>query len=179
MQVLDEEYLGADFEFGGVDQRKIFMFGIDNLPRIGYNKTRCYLMNPMIHSLSKEGKMSASDPKTKIDLLDSPEEITVKCQQAHSVDRQVDGNGVLELFKYIVFQMPEYASGLTVTRPEKYGGYVHFTTYSELESAFVEGSVASIDLKVALGRELAQILAPLRRCFLEQHTDLIRNAYPL
>jgi len=47
LQALDEEYLGVDVQFGGVDQRKIFMFARDHLPRIGYKK-RSHLMNPLI-----------------------------------------------------------------------------------------------------------------------------------
>jgi len=68
LQALDEEYLKCDAQFGGVDQRKIFMLAeevmselaarkIDKnfflnilflkyLPRLGYTK-RAHLMNPM------------------------------------------------------------------------------------------------------------------------------------
>ena len=47
LQALDEEYLAVDMQFGGVDQRKIFMFAREWLPRIGYRK-RSYVMNSMI-----------------------------------------------------------------------------------------------------------------------------------
>lgn len=174
MQVLDEVYLGTDFEFGGVDQRKIFMFGIDYLPRIGYTDTRCYAMNPMIHSLGKDGKMSASDDKTKIDVMDSPEVILQKCKKAFSVDRQIEGNGVIELFKYVIFEMPAYASGLTIERPEQYGGPVTFKNYDELEQSFIAGTIASVDLKHTLGIELGKILAPLRESGL---AELAERAY--
>jgi tyrosyl-tRNA synthetase len=35
MQALDEQCLGVDVQFGGVDQRKIFTFAIENLLTIG------------------------------------------------------------------------------------------------------------------------------------------------
>lgn len=38
LQALDEQYLDVDTQFGGVDQRKIFMFARANLPKIGYQK---------------------------------------------------------------------------------------------------------------------------------------------
>jgi len=50
LQALDEEYLGVDIQFGGVDQRKIFTFAEKTLPRIGYKK-RMHLMNPMVPGL--------------------------------------------------------------------------------------------------------------------------------
>jgi len=53
LQALDEQYLEVDAQFGGVDQRKIFMFARDKLPKIGYNK-RCHLMNPLIPGLGKK-----------------------------------------------------------------------------------------------------------------------------
>ena len=46
LQVLDEQYLGVDAQFGGVDQRKIFTFAEKYLPILGYEK-RAHLMNPM------------------------------------------------------------------------------------------------------------------------------------
>lgn len=62
-QALDEVYLDVDVQFGGVDQRKIFMFARDHLPRIGYAK-RSHLMNPLIPGLGRSGKMSSSEPGT-------------------------------------------------------------------------------------------------------------------
>merc|ERR1712166_471596 len=72
LQALDEQYLGVDAQFGGVDQRKIFMLARKYLPLLGYSE-RIHLMNPMIPSFSQpNGKMSSSDPHSKIDLLDTP-----------------------------------------------------------------------------------------------------------
>lgn len=50
-QWLDEEYLKVDAQFGGVDQRKIFMSAQEYLPKIGY-KPRAHLMNPMVPGLT-------------------------------------------------------------------------------------------------------------------------------
>lgn len=59
LQVLDEEYLDCDAQFGGVDQRKLFTAAKEWLPKLGY-KQRAHLMNPMVPGLHG-GKMSSSD----------------------------------------------------------------------------------------------------------------------
>jgi tyrosyl-tRNA synthetase len=51
MQALDEEHLGVDAQFGGVDQRKIFTLAAENLTKIGF-KERAHLMNPMVPGLA-------------------------------------------------------------------------------------------------------------------------------
>ena len=38
LQALDEQYLGVDAQFGGVDQRKIFTYAEKYLPSLGYTK---------------------------------------------------------------------------------------------------------------------------------------------
>ena len=38
LQALDEQYLDVDIQFGGVDQRKIFTYAEETLPKIGYRK---------------------------------------------------------------------------------------------------------------------------------------------
>lgn len=51
------QYLDVDAQFGGVDQRKIFMMAREQLPLLGYKK-RCHLMNPMVPGLTGD-KMSS------------------------------------------------------------------------------------------------------------------------
>ncbi|THH14200.1 hypothetical protein EW146_g6115, partial [Bondarzewia mesenterica] len=80
LQALDEQYLDVDFQFGGVDQRKIFTFAELYLPRLGYAK-RAHLMNAMVPGLAG-GKMSSSDPDSKIDFLDPPEVVRRKIKKA-------------------------------------------------------------------------------------------------
>lgn len=100
MQTLDEQYLGVDAQFGGVDQRKIFALAKEQLPRIGY-KERAHLMNPMVPGLSG-GKMSSSDPDSKIDLLDKPDVVTKKVKKAYCPPKEVEGNGVLSFIEYVL-----------------------------------------------------------------------------
>ncbi|KAL8789298.1 MAG: hypothetical protein Q9213_001221 [Squamulea squamosa] len=93
MQLLDEEYLGVDAEFGGVDQRKTFALANDTITKAMGFKTRAHLMNPMVPGLSG-GKMSSSDPKSKVDLLDDPTTIQKKISKAFCAPSKMEGNGI-------------------------------------------------------------------------------------
>lgn len=44
LQVLDEQYLDVDAQFGGLDQRKLFIAAKDWLPKIGYREVSCSRM---------------------------------------------------------------------------------------------------------------------------------------
>jgi len=178
LQALDEEYLKVDAQFGGVDQRKIFMFAQENLPTLGYEK-RIHLMNPLIPGLGKSGKMSSSEPGSKIDLDDSPETIAEKVNKAFSVDGEIEGNGLLAVTKYILFKwLEQEGRELHIDRPEQWGGNVSYSKYEELERDFVAKSLSSIDLKAAVARELVVLLAPIKEK-MDRERALIERAYPL
>lgn len=100
LQVLDEEYLRADAELGGMDQRKLFAAGAEWLPKIGYRK-RSHLVTPMVAGLSG-GKMSSSVHDSKIDLLDPPETISKKIRKAEAAPRVVEDNGLIALVEFIL-----------------------------------------------------------------------------
>ncbi len=53
LQALDEHYLKVDGQFGGVDQRKIFILAEEQLPKLGkaFFK-RFHLMNHMVPGLT-------------------------------------------------------------------------------------------------------------------------------
>lgn len=105
LQALDEQYLGCDFQFGGVDQRKIFTFAELYLPRLGYAK-RAHLMNPMVPGLGG-GKMSSSDPNSKIDFLDPPEVVRRKIKGAFCEEGNIADNGVLSFVKAVLIPISE------------------------------------------------------------------------
>jgi tyrosyl-tRNA synthetase len=118
-QALDEEYLDVDVQFGGVDQRKIFVFASEFMPRIGY-KQRAHLMNQMVPGLAG-GKMSSSDPDSKIDILDPPEVVKKKIKKAFAVPKVVEDNGIISFVEYVLFPVSELKSGkprLVVERRE-------------------------------------------------------------
>ena len=81
-------------------QRKIFTFAELYLPRLGYRK-RAHLMNAMVPGLAG-GKMSSSDPNSKIDFLDPPELVRKKIKSAFCEEGNVDENGVLAFVQAVL-----------------------------------------------------------------------------
>lgn len=176
MQTLDEEHLGVDIQYGGVDQRKILGFARESHPKIGQAK-RIAIMTPMLPGISG-GKMSASETASKIDLLDSPEQIAAKLNKAYCPEGDLQDNGIMVFMKYVLMALKEdKGESFLVERPEKFGGNKEYTTYAELEKDFTDKALHPQDLKKALGRELAEILAPVRK-FFEGKEKQITEAYP-
>jgi len=164
LQSLDEEYLQVDAQFGGIDQRKIFMFAREKLPLLGYSK-RCHLMNPLIPGLSKSGKMSASfGTDSKIELDDTYQDIHRKIKKAYSIDGKIKGNGLLAMTKYIIFPWLEAKKKPFVcNRPNMWGGPQTFKTYAEVEQAFSNKDLISGDLKLGVADIIVEILSKLQK----------------
>ncbi len=157
MQALDEEYLNVDIQYGGIDQRKIFVFARENLPKIGF-KSRIEIMTPLIPGLSETGKMSASNLKSKIDLLDSDEEIRNKIKSAYCLEGNPN-NGIMAFLKYVIMVIKEDKKGkFFVKREKKYGGNVSYGYYKEIEKDFIEKKLHPHDLKIAVADEIIKLL---------------------
>ncbi|CDO68544.1 hypothetical protein BN946_scf184998.g41 [Trametes cinnabarina] len=155
LQALDEQYLDCDFQFGGVDQRKIFTFAELYLPRLGYKK-RAHLMNPMVPGLSG-GKMSSSDPNSKIDFLDAPEVVRSKIKKAFCEEGNVEENGVLSFVEAVLMPISqlriERQKGLTGADADEGAAATGDQTPFVLEGA-PEGTVFSIFRKEDFGGSL-------------------------
>ncbi len=176
LQALDEEYLEVDAQFGGVDQRKIFMFAREFLPKIGYEK-RIHLMNPLIPGLGESGKMSSSEPNSKIDFDDDDKTIKKKINKAFCKDGEIEGNGLLAILNYIIFpKINVEKRDFIIDRPEQYGGKLVYKEYAEVESDFKTGKLSSIDLKQGLSDEVVKFISPLREK-LEKKKKLLEEAY--
>ena len=162
MQSLDEEYLKVDVQYGGIDHRKILMFARENLPKIGY-KARVEFMTPLMPGLIGK-KMSASDPKSKVDLLDDPKTVQKKINGAHCEAGVVEDNGVLSFLKYVVMTLKDDAGEkFVIERPEKFGGNLTFDNYEAVEEAFVKKELHPLDLKMALAKEISKLLEPFQK----------------
>ncbi len=157
MQALDEEYLKVDVQYGGVDQRKILMFAREHLPRLGY-ASRIEVMTPLIPGLTSK-KMSASDPKSKIDLLDDVKTVQKKLRGAYCEAGVVENNGVLAFLRYVVMVLKQdRKETFVVERPVKFGGNLEFHNYEEIERVFLQKKLHPLDLKNALAKEISSLL---------------------
>jgi len=193
----------VDFQFGGVDQRKIFVFAEEVLPKLGYKK-RAHLMNRMVPGLAG-GKMSSSDPNSKIDFLDSPADIKKKIKAAFCEEGNVEDNGILAFAKAVLIPISRLrqaiiASGapddggvkpfvlegapegtvFSISRKEEWGGPLHYSSYEQLEQDFAERKLHPGDLKAGVQEAITNLLAPLHRMFAEdeEFRQAEARAYP-
>jgi len=176
MQALDEEYLEVDIQYGGVDQRKIFMFAREHLPKIGY-RSRIEVMTPLIPGLIGE-KMSASIEDSKIDLLDNTETIKRKFSKAYCPEGEIEGNGVVSFIKHVLMVVKEnMGEEFVISRPEKWGGTLKYKSYSDFEKDYIAKKVHPQDIKNALAQEIDKMLTPIRKA-MQGKEKLIKEAYP-
>lgn len=166
MQALDEEYLKVDAQFGGVDQRKIFMYAREFLPHLKYKK-RIHFMNPMIPGLNSD-KMSSSDKSSKIDLLDSKDDILKKISTC-KVNFSKSEDGLLALYKFIILPWCEIKKSPLIINNKEYNTERFITEYSS--SLFKED-----DVKEIAGHYINKIVEPIRNTMFE-NKEIINNAY--
>jgi len=177
LQALDEQYLGVDAQFGGVDQRKIFTYSELILPRLGYAK-RAHLMNPMVPGLTGS-KMSSSEEDSKIDLLDSAAAVKKKLKKAFCEPGNIADNGVLSFCKFVIFPVALKGEKFKIERPEAHGGNVEFDDFESLEAAFGKEEIHPGDLKSSVETYLNRLMDPVRKIFESAELKkLTERAYP-
>ncbi len=174
MQAVDEQYLGADAQLGGTDQRKIMVLARENLPKLGY-KPRIEIMNPLIPGLIGK-KMSASDDKSKIDLLDDKEVVKKKLKGADCVAGKPD-NGIMAFLEYVIIAIKKDKNEkFVVERDKKYGGDLKYSNYKEIEKDFVAKKLHPLDLKNAVAKEISKMLELIQKNKKELE-NLAKEAY--
>ncbi|ERS99225.1 tyrosine-tRNA ligase [Sporothrix schenckii ATCC 58251] len=181
LQILDEEHLGVDVQFGGVDQRKLFTAAKEWLPKLGY-KQRAHIMNPMIPGLHG-GKMSSSEEDSKIDLLDSPETITKKIRKAEAAPKIVEGNGLLAFVEYVLLPAAELKTGARTFTVERTRDALEPLVYSDVKAmhADYQNDVLTPQLlKPAVADAIAHLTAHIRDSFAAspEWQNLTTLAYP-
>ena len=177
MQTIDEEYLSVDIQYGGVDQRKILMLARENLPKLGYH-SRIEVMTPLIPGLLGK-KMSASDPKSKIDLLDDEKTVADKMRGAYCEEGKVEENGVLAFLQHVIMVFKaDRQEKFVIERPAKFGGNIEFTDYQQMEDFFIEKKLHPLDLKIAVAKEITKLLSVFQQDKVRLE-KVAREAYPL
>lgn len=200
LQALDEVHLGVDAQFGGIDQRKIFMLARDTLPKLKsnpynpnlkYNK-RIHLMNEMIPGISTsksssdstknsdsnekyEGedeeayianKMSSSNEKTKIDLLDGNGSIRKKIRAAYCLPGDDEDNCLMVILEKVLFRIMEHrGEQFIISRKEEHGGDLFFNTIDEVRAMYKKQELHPDDFKNGIISYIVNLLAPLKSAF--------------
>ena len=183
MQALDEQHLGVDAQFGGVDQRKIFALAQETLPKIGY-KERAHLMNPMVPGLTG-GKMSASDPDSKIDILDNADAVKKKLKKAFAATGEVEGNGLISFVEYVLLPLsslrdPDGKGTFVCKRREGEGEPLVYHDLESLKEDYRNDKLTPQLLKGGATDALNDLLAPIQAEFQAslEWQELEKKAYP-
>jgi tyrosyl-tRNA synthetase len=174
MQVSDIFYLDVDVAYGGMDQRHAHMLARDVAKKIG-RKSPMAIHTPLLTGLQAgsrmdpiENKMSKSKPDSMLSIHDTPESVKRKISKAYCPEKQIHDNPVLELCKYVIF--PEFqGESFIIERPEKFGGNLEFSSFSDLEQEFANG-LHPLDLKNATTKYINLILKPIHEYF-TSHSD--------
>ncbi|KAI1437459.1 tyrosyl-tRNA synthetase [Xylaria sp. CBS 124048] len=165
LQVLDEQYLNVDAQFGGLDQRKLFTAAKEWLPKLGYRE-RAHLMNDMIPGLHG-GKMSSSDENSKIDLLDTPEVVTKKIKKAEAAPRVAEGNGLLAYVEHVFLPVAGLRGKkeFIVLRERDNLEPLVYTNIAQMRSDYENDVLTPQLLKPAVTKALNDILGPIQEAF--------------
>lgn len=187
LQVLDEEYLDVDGEASGIDQRKIFVYGRTFMPKLGYKK-RLYFMTPMVPGLSfeknnndananiQDTKMSASNIDSKIDLLDTKNQLKKKINKAYCLPGETDDNSPLTMLEKVIMPILDYRNiKFSINRSDEYGGNLTFNNINEVINLFKANELHPQDLKTGIIDALDLILEPIRNIFLEKENIHLLN----
>lgn len=156
------------------------------------------MMNPMLPGL-RGTKMSASDPRSKIDLLDPPDVVEQKIAGAVCEPSMLEDNPILALLKAVLIpisklRLMRQARGVgnasfvdkdapngTVYSIETGGGLRHYEAYEQIEADYLQGDITSEALKTAVAKGINQLLGHVRDSYAqnpEHWKAVLDTAYP-
>lgn len=182
MQTIDEQHLDVDAQFGGVDQRKIFALAQESLPKVNY-KARAHLMNPMVPGLAG-GKMSASEPDSKIDILDTADAVKKKLKKAYAAAKEVEGNGIISFVEYVLLPLSalrrEDGRAHFVIEDEREGKQFVYNDIRQLHDDYKADRLTPQLLKAGASAALVDLLAPIQAEFQSspEWQEIEQKAYP-
>lgn len=178
MQAADIFIIGINIAQAGNDQRNVHVVARDVAEELGHPKPIAIhqhllqgLTKPPVWPIpedNREGailsmKMSKSKPDSAIFIHDNPDEIKRKINNAFAPEGEIVYNPILDWTKHLIFS--EEGSQLTIERPDKWGGGITYTAYSDLEKDYGQKNLHPQDLKIAVAEWLIKKLEPARVYF--------------
>lgn len=178
LQVADIATMNINLAHAGMDQRKAHVIARDAIKKIpGDFQTPVAVHQNLIAGLTapeagsndeESLKMSKSKPNSAIFVHDSPEEIKNKILKAYGPPKTVEFNPLLNWVKTLVFwgeALRPAQDGFVIERPEKFGGNVTYTKYTDVVADYETEKLFPLDLKNALADWLIKKLEPARKHF--------------
>lgn len=179
MQAADIFQLPVDLAYAGVDQRRAHVLAREVAHHYHW-PVPVALHTPLISSLKGGGrmdpeaqtverKMSKSDPSAGIPIPSDPEVIAARVSAAYCPAKEVDGNPVVELARFVVFP---WEGQLSVDRAAKHGGPLVLASEDEFVKTWRAGALHPQDLKAAVAAAIVRITEPAGRYF-GAHPDAV------
>lgn len=138
MQILDEVSLESDIQLGGRDQWDTFMLSRDYTEKLGYKKCS-YLVNPLLPSMTN-GKMSSSQSRGRLSILDSDEEIKSKITRSKTP--------LLPFFKHVIFPIFKHVD--------------EYRDFFDFEVDYKDNLIGDTEVKEYLVKCVISLLSPIR-----------------
>lgn len=187
MQAADIFLLDVQIAHAGMDQRKVHMLAREHAT--GFNKKIAAVHGHLLPGLQgpgrmnsptvessldskveqeMEAKMSKSKPDSAIFVHDSEEELLRKIKKAYCPEKVLEGNPMIEYAEYLILR----EKPMKIERPAKFGGDLEIVDAEDLKKIYTEGKLHPMDLKAAVGAELAKMLKPSRDYF-DKHKEYL------
>jgi len=127
--------------------------------------------------------MSASDPDSKIDILDTADAVRKKLRKAFAAPGEVEGNGLISFVEYVLLPLSALQSddgkgNFTIERNE--GEALVYHDIETIKSDYKAEKLTPQLLKAGATSALVDLLAPIQAEFQasSQWQDIEKKAYP-
>jgi len=125
-------------------------------------------------------KMSSSNHESKIDLLDTKNQIKSKINKCYCLPGDIEDNCLLTILEKMLFPMLKYKKlDFVINRKEKFGGPIVYTSIIDVINDFQNETLHPGDFKLGMIDSFDLILEPIRKIFNTpdlQH--LLKLSYP-
>ena len=123
--------------------------------------------------------MSASNEKTKLDMLDSRGQIKKKIAAAYCLPGDDKDNSVLDLLKNVLFPLLSHIEkDFVIFRREEHGGPIIFKDFESVQKAFAAQELHPADLKAGIVHNLDLFIEPVRKEFESREwRQILKHAY--
>jgi tyrosyl-tRNA synthetase len=131
------------------------------------------------------GKMSASDPDSKIDILDTADAVRKKLRKAYAAAKEVEGNGIISFVEYVLLPIsalrdPEGKGSFVCKRREGEGEPLIYHDIKTLKDDYLADKLTPQLLKGGAADALVDLLAPIQAEFQAsaEWQEIEKKAYP-
>lgn len=125
-------------------------------------------------------KMSSSNNTSKIDMLDTKNQIKAKINKCYCLVGDVDDNCLLVMLEKLLFPLLKYKNlDFVINRKDKFGGPIIYNNFEDVRNDFKNEILHPADFKMGIIDSLDLIAAPVREAFnTKENMMLVKRAYP-